>query len=357
MKRILAFSKLFLFCACACFALAQSAHAEGDDGEDEHESDDNTIRTTVQGPVQSVNCTATPPTVQILGLTIDVSKLVTHSSTATSTSTSTGTSTSTSTSTTRDHGEDDQGDDNQGNEDGGDDDGEGHGTSCSSIVGLTVRLGLVNDQPPLQALNGKLVGGYNSSIFVQGPVQAVDTSTSTITVLGLTISTLTSNGNTSTSLVDLSTLLVGDQVTAFLKSDKAPLTAYAIMVKHQDNGIMLNLSGDDDDEDKECEIEEVVSTPPNTTPTGSLTSATTTSTTATTSKASKQKSVKKVYHFKKTIKGANGHVALRGLPAGTAKISIRKGGKIVAHKTVKILPHATQSVTVQLHGKKKVAAK
>lgn len=99
-----------------------------------------------------------------------------------------------------------------------------------------------------------------------------------------------------------------------------------------------------------------MTTPPSTTPTGTVTGAATANTATTTKTTKQRKALKKVYHFKKIIKSANGHAYLRGLPVGKARITIRKAGKVIARKSVTIMPHTTQTIVVQLHGKK-VASK
>ena len=112
----------------------------------------------------------------------------------------------------------------------------------------------------------------------------------------------------------------------------------------------------DDGSVTECDFEEVVTTPVSTTPVGSLLTTSKSTTAAMRRQGAMQKTarkaVKKVYHFQKMIEGMKGTFALRGLPAGRAKITIRRGGKVVARKTVKITPHAAQTVAIQLHGTK-----
>jgi len=145
MERFLTLCGIFL----VAFVLPVAVYAE-DDGEGDDEEHD--IKFAIQGPVDATDCTATPPTVTILGLKIDVSNLVVNNSGGDD----------------RKHGGDDQGGDNQdGNsqgDDGGDDDNGGGGTSCSSIVGKTLHLDLVNDQSPLVATHGSLAGGYDNAI-------------------------------------------------------------------------------------------------------------------------------------------------------------------------------------------------
>ena len=70
MRQLLAKHHIFLLLGCIGIAVSMCARAENDDDQDE-----NHVHVAIQGPVQACNTTATPPTVQILGLTIDVSQV------------------------------------------------------------------------------------------------------------------------------------------------------------------------------------------------------------------------------------------------------------------------------------------
>jgi hypothetical protein len=328
----------FLICGLTLLApgLLRADDDEGDDDDDQ-----NHINVAIQGPVEAANCTATPPTLQILGLKIDVSKLVEQNQGGQS----------------NQGNQDDQGDDHedsatsiQPRDHGDDHEGGGNEVLCSSLVGQTIRLDLAGDQPPLVATKGHRANGYNAhQIFVRGPIQAIDLTGQTITVLGLTISVVTSNGNAApTPLVDLTTLMVGQEVTVYLQSAHAPFVASAIIVCRQENEIELILDGGDDEEDGNCEchVDEM-------TVGGTSTGA---------SKAGgkgKKKSLltpkhgsKTIYHFSKKLKGTKGQLSLKGMPAGKAAISIQRGGKVIGRKTVTIKPHSQQKVVLHVRSSK-----
>src|SRR5262249_50739899 len=148
-----------------------------------------------------------------------------------------------------------------------------------------------------------------------------------------------------TPLVDLTTLMVGQEVTVFLQSSHPPFVASAIIVCRPENEIELIFDGGDDDEENdgcECHVDEVVSSS-GTSSGGSVALSPATATKGKTKSTSASKhGGKTLYHFSKKLKSTKGHVSLKGLPAGKAAISIRRAGKVIGKKSVTIKPHSQQ---------------
>jgi hypothetical protein len=141
----------------------------------------------IQAPLDSApKCTATPATISVLGLTIDVSEA---------------------------------------------NFGEGHphnsASSCTDLQsGEVVYVTLASEATPLTATSVRPVEHNQSLVIVGGVLQAVDTTKNTVEVLGLTIdvskATLQSDNDQSPAL---SQLIVGQFVLLTLPSNATPLSA------------------------------------------------------------------------------------------------------------------------------------
>lgn len=136
----------------------------------------------LRAALDAVDCTATPPTITVLGLTIDVS-----------------TATFDTEDGDGDHGDGDHGDGGGG--DGGGDlhvrsdhqqgDGGGDGNtsgSCAALVtGQLVHVSFASDAAPLVATHVKQDGEDDAEVEIKAPLQTVDSTMNTITLLGLTV--------------------------------------------------------------------------------------------------------------------------------------------------------------------------
>lgn len=131
-----------------------------DDGSGEARGTDRFF-TELKAPLQAVDCAATPPTITVLGLTIDISNAEVR------------------------------------NEISG-------MTGCGSLtVGQTVEIEFGSDQAPLKALEVKVDPDKQGKLEIQGPLQMVDPSGQTVQVLGLVIDASGAELDNFTSLDDL----------------------------------------------------------------------------------------------------------------------------------------------------------
>ena len=217
----------------------------------------------VMAPLDAADCTATPPTITVLGLQIDVD--------AARIETPGGTS-SGGASTADDPGAvaGDSGSHRQGSRAGGTTSQPGCYYSCPTpvavstpapvptpptssacgalVVGQTVEVTLKSDAAPLSATEVKQ-GSGNQNVEVEGPIQNVDTTGKTITVLGLTIDVSgagldgadddSSDGNSQP--IDLSELMTGQFVEVRLASNVAPLAATELEVKNFANQVEVDI--------------------------------------------------------------------------------------------------------------------
>src|SRR5262249_38691447 len=117
MKHAILAAGLFATAVLAAAAFGDRAYADDETGD---------TAITVRAPVDATNCTASPPTITLLGLTIDVTAVNAQS-------------------------DDNQGDDNQGDGQGddgqGDDTGTGTGGCAAIQIGQTVEVTLASDTP------------------------------------------------------------------------------------------------------------------------------------------------------------------------------------------------------------------
>jgi Domain of unknown function (DUF5666) len=268
--------KLMIFCSlivATAFAVQFAVADNG--GETEIE---------IKAPLEAVNCTAVPPTVTLLGLTIDVSQV--------------------------------KGD-------------EGETFSCASlIVGDMIEVELASDVANtttglLTAVKLEAEGEQcdDDCVELEAPIQSVDTIGHTITILGLTIdiSQAEIEGDEEGEQADSNegeddqpsaplTLIAGQFVEVKLASSQLPLTATEVEVKNSGTGIEVEIVDqngheiDDDDDD----IQIVATVTP--------------STTSGTNKSA-VKGGKKTLTFHAH---SNGRVRLSGLPAGKAKLAITR---------------------------------
>src|SRR5262249_26600707 len=278
------FAPLFLATAVV-IAGACSHRALADD-----ETGDTSI--TVRAPVDSTNCAGSPPTITLLGLTIDVSAIEAQSP----------------------------------------------GTCAALQVGQTVEVTLASDTAPLTAtaLDDQ---GEDNQVSIQAPLQGFDTTLMTITVLGLTIDVSqaslggadddSEDGNSQG--IGLPQLMIGQFVDVTLASNQPPLSAIQLEVINfanevemevdDENGTEVDDMNDDGtpDDDVEVEVDDTV-TVHMPTPSGGATTR-----------------MRKTVHFQTRTQG--GVVVLSGLPTGRAKVTVTRvhnGQTSVGRRNVRV---------------------
>jgi len=273
----------------------------------------------IKAPLEAVNCTAVPPTITVLGLSIDIGAA--------------------------------KFDD--------DDDEAGSVVGCGGlVVGQVVEVELASDLP--NTTTGLLTAlkleaedeecDEDECVEIEAPIEAVDAVGQTLTVLGLTIdisqaeidgddhgeADASDEGEGHASL-DPSQLIVGQFVEVKLASNQPPLTATEIEIKNFATGLEIDVvdaNGDDvDDDDDDVQVVVTLSpTPP----------------AAGTSKTSKSAKGKKTLTFTARSKG---HTVLSGLPAGRAKLLITRihgGHKSSAKSSTVVQPQQTTHVVARL---------
>ena len=275
------------------------------------ESSDTAIE--VKAPIDATACTATPPTVTVLGLNMDV------------------------TSATFGGGDDESGDDSVGKNDDNEDPPATGGTCADLVAGSSAQVKLASDLLPLEASEVDQQGDDNDA-SVQAPVQAFDATAKTVAVLGLTIDASQASFEGSDDgdddgagvPIDLSQLIVGQIVEVRLDSAALPaLVATSIDVKNFANQVEVEVDDDsgsevdDDVADIEIQVDSTV-------------------------KAAGKAAQHRVIHLRKS---SNGSFVLTGLPTGKTKIrAIRSvGGKTWAGKAkVKVQSNSSKHVTLTL---------
>jgi hypothetical protein len=243
MKRMMQLSVL----AATALAFALSTRqAVADD-----ETSDTEIK--VRASLDSTNCDATPPTVTVLGLTIDVSTAAIEA-----------------TSGAPDPGEvDDSTSHRQGGGGrGGNDPAPGGcyyctppaatptptaapataptATGCAGlVVGKLVEVRLASDGAPLVATSVKQNGDGNAESEIKAPIQSIDAST--IMLLGLTVDVSgagiagSDDDDQSPEAIDPSQLIVGQFAEVKLASSTPPLVATEIEVKNFTNQVEVEI--------------------------------------------------------------------------------------------------------------------
>ena len=297
-------------------------------------ADDETdqVEIKVRAPLDATNCVSTPPTVSLLGLTIDI-----------------GTASFDANSDCENCGDDEKSED-----------GAAPVTvTCADLtVGQVVEVKLASDA--LDPVTGLLVAtevevgsgdgdgdGEDASIDVakiEAPLQLVDPNVPSVTVLGLVVdvshATLDGADDECTDggrqPVDATQLIVGQIVELRLVSNQAPLAASALEVNNFGNQIDVEVddrNGNEVDDgsvgDVQVEVDETV-----------VVQAATTHA----SKHVKTKHVKRKVLLHTT---SSGSFTLTGLPTGKAKITVTRG-TTSGRKRVVVKANATQQVKIRL---------
>jgi hypothetical protein len=259
----------------------------------------------LRAPLDAVDCAATPPTITVLGLTIDISTAVVEAGSQG------GDDLVARQADEGGDGGDDQGGDDQGDDDGGGGD-QGQGGCAALVVGQTVQVTIASDATPLVAT--KVEQDNDDGVQIKAPLQAVDAGAGTITLLGLTIdaSMATAGGddendgeNTPALPVDLTQLAAGQFADVRLDASMLPaLVATEVEVFSAGGGLDVEV-----DDPSGNELND---------PGAALTVDVLTKTRVRGGGGS-HRSVVQMLHFRAT---AHGSFRLSGLPAGTAKITV-----------------------------------
>jgi hypothetical protein len=299
--------------ASGALLLGVGVAAAGDESKD--------VAVRIQANLEAASCTATPPTVTLLGATIEVTNAKFEIG--------------------------DESDDD-------DDDGPSIPGACSGLVlGALTEAKLVDDQDPLTAL--KVEQGEDDDhdgTELQAPLQEIDPASGQITLLGLKIDASTAaldgagddcddhddDDDDSEPPLDLGQLVPGQFVEVRLDEAKLPaLVATRLEVKNFDNQIEVDLEdehGEDIDDDS---------------PTVAVNAAVTVLVRVPTGKGKATRTVRQTVHLNQS---ASGRFILRGLPKGLARIQITRevgGTKWAARRNLKVVPNTTRTVRVRLH--------
>jgi len=222
------------------------------------------IEVRLRAPLEETDCAATPPTIKVLGLTIDVGTAAVEADPAALPTPIP--------SPTAGPGEVDDG--GQGrHRQGGTNDPLPNGCyycamatptpagGCASlVVGDPVEVKLVDDGVPLTAAQVKQDASGDPVVQIKAPIQSLDRDAGTITLLGLPIDISAANlegadddsENGSTEGIEFDQLMVGQFVEARPLSNVAPLAADELEVKNFANQVEAQL---DDVSGKEDEID------------------------------------------------------------------------------------------------------
>jgi len=303
--------RLSLTLLLVAFLIVPAQRAAADD-----ESDDLEVK--VQSVIEAVDCEAMPQTLSVLGLTIDINNAIIGS-------------------------------------DG--DDENGVVVTCADLmVGQAVEVALTSDLPDastgllvateVEIESGECDDSDGGGIEISAPIQAIDLSVPSVTVLGIVVDISQANldgeddeaSECENRPVDLSQLVIGQYVELKLITSQPPLVASALEVKNFNNEIYVKVIDEDGDEvddgdDNNVSVDVVITTkvkaPAATAAVGA-------------------KRIKKVVSLHKT---SNGSFTLSGLPTGRAKIFVTRGGSgqiSTAKRTIRIKGNRTKNIRMRL---------
>lgn len=332
--------------------VAPAQRALADDDSDE-------MQIEIQAPLDAAACEAVPPTITVLGFTIDVTDARFEAGEGDG-SENEGESES---SAFEASSADDEGEDQS-------DDGEGSGddtpaTCADLLVGSPVEVKLASDAAPLAAVQVEQEDGDEDGLKIKAPIQAVDPALGTITLLGVPVDITTArvegsddeDDDVNNQGIDPTTLMAGQFVEVTLDRNVLPdLVAVHLEVKNFTNSVEVeiedSLGNEVDDVDDDGQ--------PLSTVTVSVTQSvrlTSLQPAAKGSKGSKKKG-QKLSKSKRTLQfqaQGNGRVVLHGLAAGKASVSVTResdGSTAKGRGSVKIAPNSTTTTVIRLKGKK-----
>jgi hypothetical protein len=317
------------------------------------ETHDTEIRITA--PIDSTSCGATPSTITVLGLSIDVSSArfdATASSSAAPSPTPAATAGDDGTKT---HG---------GRVSGGSPTSTCYyycppsvptpSAGCAALVaGQTVEVKVKADGASLTATEvGQKTGAAN--VEVQAPIQTIDATLKQITILGLTVDVSgagldgSDDKDETSQPIDLSELVSGQFVEVQLVSSVPPLVATELDVKNFANQIEVSIEDrdghpiDDVDGNETVSVSSTAPTPVPTPPTYYGVPIGLPPAVATPARERKQLHLHGSSH---------GRVTVSGLPTGRATILVKRshGGIVtVARRNVVVRSNSSRSVHLQL---------
>lgn len=307
-KSMIAFSLLVL----TAFAVRLAVADNGDDGSEIE----------VKAPLEAVNCASVPPTITVLGLNIDIGAA------------------------TIDRGDDDE-------------EGAGGVVNCASLtIGRVLDVELASDLP--NTTTGLLTAlkvdaeddecDEDDCVEIEAPVQAVDTTGRTITLLGLVIDTSAADIEGDEDGEDdnggqppaPTTLVAGQFVQVRLASNQPPLAATEVEIKNSGTGIEVEIEDQNgnpiDDDQDDIVVQGTVKLAPVKPAAGAA-------------KQAAKGGGKKAVTFQAQGKG---RMVLKGLPPGSVKLvvtRIKNGRKSSAKSSATIQPQTTTRVVARLKGK------
>ncbi len=259
----------------------------------------------IKAPVTSTACTATPPTISVLTLNVDVSQAVF---------------------------------DVEG----------GQAATCASLVpGQTVEVAVVNDSEPLEATKVDVESSDESEMEmeIQAPVQAVDPTAQTLTLLGLGIDASSAqfegddDSDHASQPLDFSRIAVGQVVEVKLDPAKLPaFVATEIEVNNFTNQISVTLLDptgqpvDDPTDDISVTVDQsVMVRQPQ-------------------ARGRALRMVRNNVHIELTTHGS---FVVSGLAKGPATVRVVRhpaaGGVSAVRRAVPVLPNRSRAVTLRLH--------
>ena len=316
---------------------------------------------TIQAVLDATSCDTVPPTITLLGLTIDVS---TARIEAPGTTSSDPTPSATP----------EPGDDGNHHHGGGSTDPLPGGcyycptppstpvptptapsllsaaAGCTAlIVGQPVEVKLANDSSPLTAAAVKQDENGDTRVKIEAPLQEITPETQTIALLGLTINVAgaeldgadddSSDGNS--QAIDLSQLITGQFVEARLASGTVPLSATELEVKNFSNTVEMQVTDDSGDAVNDVDDDG--------TPVNDLEIHITETVAVQNPAAATPRRVKKVLHLHTT---SNGTVVLNGLATGHAAVEVTRvhNGEVThGRRRLAVRSNASRRVRVRLH--------
>lgn len=296
-------NRTFLPLAVTLGALALTALPAHRAGADD-ETDELEIK--VQAPLDAAACVGVPPTVTVLGLAIDVGAAAFQN--------------------------------------------DGAGSCAALVVGQPVEVKLASDAAPLVATEmGQQ--GEEQGLQIKAPVQAIDPTAQTITVLGLVVDVSGASlagaddgdttGEGGDQPIDASQLMVGQYVQVQLDAAKLPaLVATQLEVKNFDNQVDVEV--DEPDGSNVNDIDE------NGDPVDDVDVDVTETVRVHNAAPGAVGKVKKVLHFEIA---AHGRFSLRGLPTGKIKVSARRvkdGVTMTRSKKARVKGNTTRTLRLRL---------
>ena len=316
-------------------------------------ADDETsdVKITVQGPVDAVSC-GTPSTVTILGLSIDITNAAID---AESQSSGVQGSSDSQSSTDGQNGTGQGSGDTHGGDDGqSGDSGQSSGGCTALMVAPAANVNLSSDTPPLTATSVESSASDAAQVDLQAPLQAVDTTAKTITLLGLLIDVSNAtvdgasdtSGDGNTQPLDLSQLMLGQSIEAKLDASQLPaLVATSLEVKNFANQVRVEV---DDTNGNPIDDVNEMGTPTNDVKVNVIE---TVNVQHPSTSAGSSARTKKLVRFQTASSGA---FVLSGLPTGKATIVVARtsnGVTKTAHKQVTVAPNTARRVRLRLRSR------